>query len=422
MLASSDGGDTWTPFGITNVTTPFLSGLYVSGGQLFFATIGKEGFYRFDPTANDWQARNTGIQKTSAYFVQMLADGPKAWTYSWNGSFFSQDGGQNWQELPTLLWNLRKVGTRYFARDGGNILIVSENGTDWSPLAVQPADDVFDLSGIFGRNETLYASTYSGLLLASDDVGASWDTVSTTLPAVPLQVAFDAAQWYFSSDAGIYASSDEGKNWSQISNFPQPYALLEHKGRLLTGLYGGGLRYTDDGGQNWTSGTTVSTVKFQPDGNGLLAVGDALLATGSGGTVRVSVNKGANWTSFNTGLTSTVNCTETVIYGNWLYSPCDKGLWRRPISDVPAVSAAAEPLHDLYPASPNPTPGLFFLKNVPAGTKLSVQVSDVNGRTMFSGEISGSGYAVDLTAQPHGLYFVKVFDGERWSVGRVVKE
>lgn len=417
ILASSDNGDTWVPFGNTNVTTSVLGGLYSTGDQLFCVTIGKEGFYRFDPAANDWEARNTGIQKSSAFFRQMLADGPKAFVYSWNGFFLSQDGGQTWQEQPLGLWNLRKIGTRYFAQDGYR-LVTSENGTDWSPLPVQPTD----VGNIFGRDGVLYAATYTGLLLASSNVGVSWDTVSTVLPTMPIHVAFDATQWYFSSDDGIYASSDAGQTWSKIGPFAQPYALLEHKGRLLTGLYGGGVRYTDDGGQNWKSGTTVSTVKFESDGNGLLAVGDVLLATGSGGQVRVSVNQGANWTSFNTGLTNSVNCTETVVYGNWLYSPCDNGLWRRPLSELPAVTAVVEPLDDLYSASPNPTTGLFFLKNVPSSTKLTVQVSDLNGQVVFSGDISGNGYALDLTAQPPGMYCVKSFDGEKWSVSRVVKQ
>jgi hypothetical protein len=70
---------------------------------------------------------------------------------------------------------------------------------------------------------------------------------------------------------------------------------------------------------------------------------------------------------------------------------------------------------------PNPATDIVQLRNAPIGTRLEAQVSNTEGRTVFSGEISGKGYAIDLSNQPSGVYFIRTFDGERWGVSRVVK-
>ena len=262
-----------------------------------------------------------------------------------------------------------------------------------------------------------------GLLLRSKDGASTWDTVNTAMPDQVFRVVTDdPAKWYLAAAEGVYSSSNEGKSWLKTGDFSGPVALLLNETRLIAGLADGGVQYKDPVGP-WKTGIGADAVRFGAyTGNGLEAVGKVLIATGDEGKIMVSTDKGSNWSLFNTGLDTTSTCFQTIALGNWLYTACFNGLWRRPLSDLPTVSAAEEPpTVDLFPPAPNPTTSMVQLGKVPFGTKLEVWVSGTDGRIVLSGEISGNGYAIDLSAQPSGVYFIRAYDGKRWGISRVMK-
>ncbi|MFN0212643.1 MAG: hypothetical protein ACKVT2_00175 [Saprospiraceae bacterium] len=66
------------------------------------------------------------------------------------------------------------------------------------------------------------------------------------------------------------------------------------------------------------------------------------------------------------------------------------------------VFATTEPpVVDHFQHAPNPSyTSMLQLGNLPTGTKQEAQVSNTIDRVVFSGEISGSQYAIDLTTPP----------------------
>lgn len=421
LLASEDNGDTWHPFlGTGAFGVPLLA---ASEQHLYAANAGKDGFYRLDEATKQWLPRSKGIEKASGWFVRIKSDGPKVWAESWAGNFFSEDTGQTWKEPSTYVEKVEKIGSKYYGVNASGLLTVSEDGKNWTDPPAQ-ATEKYAYDVIFGSGDKIYVASALGLLLSSKDGAATWDMVNSAMPDQVFRVVTDdPAKWYLAAAEGVYSSSNQGKTWIKFSNFSSvPVALLLHETRLIAGLGDGGVQYKDPIG-SWKNGIGADAVRFGPYiGNGLEAVGKVLIATGEAGKIMVSTDKGSNWSLFNTGLDTTVNCAQTISIGNWLYTTCDNGLWRRPLSDLPAVSAATEPpVVDLFPPAPNPTTGRIQLSNVPPGTSLQVQVSDAGGRIAFSGDISNNGYVIDISAQPSGVYFIRTYDGKQWGISRVIK-
>lgn len=367
-------------------------------------------------------AQWTLLSEPSGAFSEIKSDDPKAWV----GSYFTEDAGQTWEDLFNYIEKVEKIGSKYCAVNAfTGLLVVSEDGRNWTDPPAQ-ATEKYGYNVIFGSGDKIFVVSPLGvgsLLLSSKDGATTWDTVNKKAPDQVFRVVTGAMQWYLAAAEGVYNSPNEGKAWIKFGNFSGPVALLLHENRLIAGLADGGVRYKDPIGP-WKSGTGADAVRFGVySGNGLEAVGKVLIATGEMGKIMVSTDKGSNWSLFNTGLDTTVNCYQTTALGNWLYTTCDNGLWRRPLSELPAVSAAEEPpTVGLFPPAPNPTTGRVQLGNVPPGTTLQVQVSDATGRVTFSGDISGNGYAIDLSAQPSGVYFIRTYDGQHWGISRVLKQ
>lgn len=426
VFASEDNGDTWRPFLGTGAFG--VPRLVASGAHLYAATTGKDGFYRWDQVANQWLPRNKGIEKASGRFYRIKSDGNKAWLDSWLGaSFITEDAGQTWKESSAYVEKVEKIGSKYYAVNAlTGLLVVSQDGKNWADPPTQATGEyAYDV--IFSSGDKIFVASALGALLSSKDGATTWDTVNAKMPDQVIRIVTDAAKWYLAAVVGVYVSSNEGKAWVQFTQDIVPGALLLHENRLIAGLADGGVQYRDPPivplGPWKTSFIGFNTVRFGVySGNGLEAVGKVLIATGEEGKIMVSTDKGSTWSLFNTGLDTTVNCYQTISMGNWLYTTCDNGLWRRPLSDLPTVSAAEEPpTVDLFPPAPNPTTGKIQLGHVPPGTTLQVQVSGADGRIVFSGDVSGNGYGLDLSAQPNGVYFIRTYDGQRWGISRVVK-
>lgn len=419
FCASNDYGATWQ----TQPLAYKFFRLFVSGNQLYGTTYGQEGIYRFDSATQQWRAKNKDIQKVSESFTHLVSDGAKAWAFSsiLGFSFFTEDAGQTWQEADRYSNSITpKVNGKYYASDF-NAIIQSSDGKNWSN-APWLTNTPLDISQLFSNGNDLFAITYSDQLLRSEGGATPWDTINSAMPPGILRIIANGPTWHLATNEGIYRSDDEGKTWTKIGTFTNPTALLWSGDRILAGLRNGSVRYRDPSFTIWKTGSGTLTTKFGPyGGNGLTAIGNVLIATGQGGKILTSINNGATWTLFNTGLTASSNCSETIAIGDRLYAACEDGLWARPLSDLPAVIATTEPpIVDLYAPMPNPTTGLLQFQNVPTGTTLDVQVNDANGRTVFSGDLAKAGYALDLSGQPQGVYFIRVFDGERTGVSRVV--
>lgn len=83
-----------------------------------------------------------------------------------------------------------------------------------------------------------------------------------------------------------------------------------------------------------------------------------------------------------------------------------------------AASAGFEEVDALYP---NPTTGKFFITFSKAIDNATIQVVDVNGKTVQRVKGSGTRLEFDLSGQPGGTYFIIIRTGETVINKKVIK-
>ncbi len=175
LLASGDGGATWSSFPVGPMTTlPVRS-------------------------------------------VRVSADGQNLWVVSLRGLVFSHDGGKSWSwhDLPLSAGGARRLdiaadpahGDTMVASAGNGLYLSRDAGKHWQPAAnglpEAPIQDVAIVGAVF------LASMQTGGLYISYDRGQNWSRVEGTLAEgyFPVVTTLDAASTVFAASAteGLYA-------------------------------------------------------------------------------------------------------------------------------------------------------------------------------------------------------------------------
>jgi M6 family metalloprotease-like protein/uncharacterized repeat protein (TIGR02543 family) len=158
----------------------------------------------------------------------------------------------------------------------------------------------------------MYAGTYAGKILKSEDKGLNWSEVSTTgLPALPIfSLVIDPTNSQIMYAAlgtdKIYKTTDGGANWSGFNtNIPDTSVgnLAIASGTPVTiyaGTDGAGVFKTTDGGENWIAARSglplnVWTLAVNPTIPTILYAGVDNNGGGRNGGIYISTDGGANW-------------------------------------------------------------------------------------------------------------------------------
>ena len=185
----------------------------------------------------------------------------------------------------------------------GGVLVSTNGGRDWSPIA-SPTSDAMALAVAHAQPQRLYLAGHEGFY-ASTDGGASWQAVPADLRGRDWHgLAVDPLRadrvYAYLARTGVYYSTDGGRAWTLLSEAVPPTVIGLTVGETPAVLYAAaahnGLWKSSDGGKTW------AWIENLP-GEGVLALAyDAghgrLLATtlGSGGGLYHSEDAGATWT------------------------------------------------------------------------------------------------------------------------------
>ena len=184
----------------------------------------------------------------------------------------SDDGGGSWRQIPTPggVISLATAGEQLFA-----VVVGDETG---APLALRSADRgvtweelaPIDAAGygpyrIFSGGDLLFAPTFDGLLLRSEDHGASWTVLEDVHPLVAQAAALGhhaGSLFAASATTGtIFRSVDRGATWEVSLQLAEPdvrpwsaYAaawLVESADGFFAALGSGDVFRWDDGSGSW---------------------------------------------------------------------------------------------------------------------------------------------------------------------------
>ncbi len=153
------------------------------------------------------------------------------------GIYFSDDAGLSWSlrvngiQAGLDVGYLDTMGSTVFAAGGQPgatpLYMSTDNGANWTDLSANlPAFYIYGLEHIGNR---LLMPAGDGLYF-SDDMGQSWDTISTYMinenqmpnPAVWSAMVLDGYIYSFIYSTGLWRTADFGANWESVNGNYQP--------------------------------------------------------------------------------------------------------------------------------------------------------------------------------------------------------
>jgi photosystem II stability/assembly factor-like uncharacterized protein len=369
----------------------------------------------------------------------------------------------NWPASNSL-FNLYSCQDKVFARiwdsfNGGRMFLTNNEGANWTQIS--SADSNIDILSIVMLNSTILAGTWNGFYL-SDDSGITWNAVT------PIGIPENIAIWsirmidttlFAGTTGNIYKSQDYGNNWTEI-NLGIPLdaritSIVASENAIFAGSASNGIFKTTNNGTSWNeiNADLTNTHIFQlvamdtkllavtlggvfvsdNDGtnwteyisglenvNCFAVVTDKLLAGTDDNGVYLSINSGSTWTSFNTGMPDNTRIWSLAKSSDCIFAGTDKGVWRRPLSEIITdVKNATElqknfTLEQNYPNPFNPRTKISFV--IPNSSFVILKIYDILGNeieTLVNEEKPSGIYEItwNATNLPSGIYFYKMQAG-----------
>lgn len=350
-----------------------------------------------------------------------------------------------------------KSDTIYCATGGEGFFYSLNNGESWSQSNNGLGKNTFATS-VTEADGLVFLSTISSRVFRSVAPGNSWAPTGSGISQLSVvDIISDSDAVYAGcSLAGVFRSTNSGKNWSRyaLGEGDVLYCLHKDEAGFYVGLAGGGVRSTNNGA-NWSffgSGLLNSNlhsivskpgVLFAGTSNGfflsddigsswnqrniglpsvwlndLVVANGLLMAAVRNSGVYYSANDGLLWLPLIGGLSDS-NITCLAVSDDHVFAGSNRGnIFRTPFSSLPVnvnTGIELEPkgfrLKQNYPNPFNPVTSISFELSKKSFVRL--EVFDINGRKvaeLFSGEKSAGNHNISFSGNEHsgGVYFCRL--------------
>jgi hypothetical protein len=341
IFKSVDSGQTWAPSNAglidpTSLSAPVDVGALAidphNSQTLVAGTRFSEIFKSTDGGAT-WAAKTAGGFDLALEVSSIVFDptnSANVWAASTQGLIHSTDSGENWfffgdAGIPfyTLAIDPTNPSTMYAGDNTGFGILKSTNGgNNWVqtnnslPVNSNPAGGtsypIINSLSFDPTHSTLYATTYSNGIFASNNAASSWAPLNTGLRTIYISaLAFpegDASTLLAASlGGGFYRSTDGAKTWATsnsglILSLVLDLVLDLSDPQTLYAATFDGVQKSADGGLSWQSNTSglpifpIAALTLVPGST------ETVLAGTLGGGLVQSVDGGATWTASAQGL------------------------------------------------------------------------------------------------------------------------
>lgn len=340
---------------------------------------------------------------------------------------YSADNGDTWIQLNPYSWENVEFRDVDFTPDGHTWIVGDSGYVCLRTIASSTFETISRISpyalyaGFAVNDSTFYCAGAHGVIFRSDDRGYTWDTLSSLTTETIYDLYFsDAANGWLVGDGGIVkTTADSGATWShvQVPTFGfTDFRSFDYQDSLgvnpyLVGEAGYG-SFSIDGGANWNamatgSGETLNRIRFGTFNAGLI-VGNSgfIIRTDNGG-----------WTWFNDPSSETVDFFGIAYAHDTTAFICgDSGVIIRSSVNISSVQPHATSYFSSV-AYPNPTTGPLNLQlQLNEQSDITIDVLNIAGEIIYSEyhENVSEGQntlQLDLSAQPSGVYFVRISNG-----------
>jgi photosystem II stability/assembly factor-like uncharacterized protein len=183
-----------------------------------------------------------------------------------HGMLVSQDGGQNWRGVPSLIGEIRSILVHaentsvLFVTDSYQLLRSEDGGSNWSTLGNGMLNWPTWVGAHPLQPDTIYVQTNNGFF-RSPDGGNSWSGAGLPVVGQVQAVAFDPTNGdvmyvALARRQGLFRTGDGGRSWSLISGTLEGQGSVIYRMNVDTNgtLFvqsQAGIYKSADGGQSW---------------------------------------------------------------------------------------------------------------------------------------------------------------------------
>jgi Photosynthesis system II assembly factor YCF48 len=255
FLVTKDGGTSWTPLG-PGLKRTDLRHVYAAPTG-WWASLTTGGWMKYDETTNKWVKAGLFIPEPVAAPVAPAATSTKSRTGTKTAAATRPVAKKKTPvpQLTAFLVNDMAFGNdAWYAATAGGVLVSKDGGKTWKSVAAdefvkQPAQSL----EVSADGSQVWAVSQKNLLYTADS-GATWSAKELSFAAAGnLKLhRLDDANLYLTSNMGLYASHDAGRNWSRADVHELQFQDVAGSGNaMVVALQKRGLLASFDAGKSW---------------------------------------------------------------------------------------------------------------------------------------------------------------------------
>jgi len=368
----------------SGVGTRYGNTLYTIGETIFAGT--DSGAYRSTNNGLNWTLINNGFHTTTHRAYDFAYNNGKLWCATSNtGPYYSTNNGDLWiREFSYTIdhsYSIEASDQYVYAGHNSSMKYTTNLGQNWTNMG--STTDGRD--GLVISNNNVFAVSF-GDIYKSVLGSTNWVSIRGNLAANidVLDLRFKNNILYIATNRGVWNSTNEGTDWSNINifNFSTHFTAIDLINTHVIASTQSKVYITADNGSNWA------------DITGALPV------------------------------TSNNEISEIAYNSNYVFVILENTgfVYRRPRSEIiigiTSISSNVPDKYSLsqnYPNPFNPTTNINF--NVPKSGLVKMIVYDINGReisTLVNQEMTPGSYKVDFdgSSLSSGIYYYTLTSGD----------
>jgi ligand-binding sensor domain-containing protein len=412
IIGSFDNGKNWEEVGIPSL---FITSLAIdSSKNIFVASYNNDDHYVL-PITTDGGASWYNLNSTSAKTFD--GESPLVLTISNNEYIYAGvTCGQ---------------GAQYY----GGVFRSTDHGNNWT-RNVNGLTDHFITQIAVNKDNVIFAGGQTFGMFRSSNNAESWVAIDSGLWTDSLigkeivhSLCINTLSGYLFAGTGygVFKSTNDGDVWSKL-NFGVDDSVCvltaDLQGNIYAGTFHDGLYISSNNGNNWSqiglSNLTIYSMAINQ-------LGSIYVGTNQG--IYHSSNEGSSWNSLNSGLTDSIARALYVDFEGYVYVGVNFGGVYRSIKSTTGIKeiSSAIPsglsLNQNYPNPFSPSTNISF--SLPRYGYTSLKIYDALGKevaTAFSGNMNAGEYFIPWEAKdlPDGIYYYRLTSGATTETKKLV--
>ena len=415
LFYSSNSGISWSSSINDGLLFKRINAIVIKDSNIFAGTE-SGGVFLSQNNGMSWIAVNNGITDASCALV--FVEDTDIYTNnvgsSMSGGIFkSINNGLDWSftnfNYNELISLLAKDDSIIFALTFAerNIIRSIDNGISWTNINNSLATT--DFYEFIKHGAYIYTS-YSGEgIFLSTDNGNNWIAANNGLPLTGDMTfgrltIIDTNIFASNSNYNIYVSSIYNPNWHLISNLGAFGQTTTLNGKLIVLTLNNGIYSIYYSGTNWVT-EQISTLNV-----GCMAVsGTNIFTLTTDSTVYLSTDTCNSWTNVSDGLDPSLMIISLSVNGNYIFaSTLNKGIWRRPLSDMVGINELQHTKPEAIRVFPNPATSQTTIAYPQIKEEGDIEVYNMLGQMVYEEKIAKGSSQSELNIKNYktGLYKV----------------